>query len=557
MPRPSPLFLGAILGVLLLGILMRLQGAAQESLWIDEVMSADFADRASHFNMKWLAFADVHPPGYFLLLDGWSQIFGSSAEALRSLSILMGTLTLLFLMWPPACRRGSQSGWHLLLVGMVLALHAGHIHYSQEVRSYALLALWALIFMRQLITLNANPGRRNAIICILVGAAGLWIHHFAWVFWAGALAGIFLLGKTGERSRPWLAIAFGGAACLAAPWIPVTIHQMTGLPEGFTAHLQQVPAFSDLSRVLGPWGGLDHDLVAMVGFVTLLGIFALFLNVGVEKPEPRTVETKQSGDPAKLWFYLVPALAGVLSLTLVPILPSSSLQRDLLAQTLPWAPLLALGLVVVSFVLLLGDRLPLRRPFEIEGAVAVGALLAVSVAMATGRLGQARNALPLVPLLLAAIAWRPQNQPLEQGQTRNPILLVALLIAMPVSAFHQSSRIDPRPDFRGAIELSQAQGLTRIHVIPGFDTPAVQRAAEDLQASGLTIGPWYDAGGNLVKGQAHPDFKAQAVIFSRLKDCSQIPATLEQKKRGLSDHVLNTPIHALRRLCISVPPVTK
>src|SRR5258708_1873570 len=64
------------------------------SFWFDESMSWKYTTFSIEEIVERLA-GDVHPPLYFLLLKGWTAMWGESAVALRSMSVLCGVLTVL------------------------------------------------------------------------------------------------------------------------------------------------------------------------------------------------------------------------------------------------------------------------------------------------------------------------------------------------------------------------------------------------------------------------------------------------------------------------------
>ncbi len=80
-----------IIFTLILALGLRLMPLNQ-SLWLDEATSA-LVTRMSlaDFFGKFMP-GDFHPPLYYLALRAWGTLFGTSEIALRSLSILFGTI---------------------------------------------------------------------------------------------------------------------------------------------------------------------------------------------------------------------------------------------------------------------------------------------------------------------------------------------------------------------------------------------------------------------------------------------------------------------------------
>src|SRR5438876_12054070 len=60
-----------------------------QSYWNDEGLSLGLAGRDVPTILRSAA-ADIHPPGYYLLLKGWHSLTGNSEFALRSFSALAG-----------------------------------------------------------------------------------------------------------------------------------------------------------------------------------------------------------------------------------------------------------------------------------------------------------------------------------------------------------------------------------------------------------------------------------------------------------------------------------
>jgi len=127
-----------------LAIFLRFYRLDGSSLWSDEgntwaMLSRPMAQIAHD------AAADIHPPGYYWLLKGWSALFGRDALGMRSFSALAGVL----LVWViyqiglllGGSKRSTQTRWLALLAALLAALNPFQVYYSQEARMYILLAL--------------------------------------------------------------------------------------------------------------------------------------------------------------------------------------------------------------------------------------------------------------------------------------------------------------------------------------------------------------------------------------------------------------------------------
>lgn len=115
-----------IVFIVIVGLVLRLISINQ-SLWLDEATTALVARMpVGDIFSKFLP-GDFHPPIYYLILNGWVSLFGSSEIALRIPSILFGLLTI-YIVYKIAGK----------IPAILLTTSGLHIYYSQEARMYAL-----------------------------------------------------------------------------------------------------------------------------------------------------------------------------------------------------------------------------------------------------------------------------------------------------------------------------------------------------------------------------------------------------------------------------------
>ncbi|MGH2542748.1 MAG: hypothetical protein ACRDIB_08125, partial [Ardenticatenaceae bacterium] len=86
----------AILVLLTLG--PRLLALGLQPLWWDEGYSLFFATE-SPARLLELTSLDIHPPLYYLLLQGWMALVGIGAMQARLLSVLIGVATIPVMFW--------------------------------------------------------------------------------------------------------------------------------------------------------------------------------------------------------------------------------------------------------------------------------------------------------------------------------------------------------------------------------------------------------------------------------------------------------------------------
>ena len=154
--------------------------------------------------------SESNPPLYYALAWGWTKVFGSGEVGIRSLSALLGTLTVP--LGYPIGRQLASRRTGLLLTAL-LALNPMLIWYSQEARSYALLVLFgALSFLFFLRALDRRRGL-DLGLWALCSALALGSHYFA--FFAVGIEAAWLLVALRDRWRALLpALALVAAAGL-------------------------------------------------------------------------------------------------------------------------------------------------------------------------------------------------------------------------------------------------------------------------------------------------------------------------------------------------------
>ncbi|MFA6602424.1 MAG: hypothetical protein WCT01_01340, partial [Candidatus Shapirobacteria bacterium] len=72
-----------------LGLVLRLISLDQ-SLWLDEAITAQVAKKTPTEIVSQFSVADFHPPTYYWLMAGWSRVCQNSEVCLRLPSVIFG-----------------------------------------------------------------------------------------------------------------------------------------------------------------------------------------------------------------------------------------------------------------------------------------------------------------------------------------------------------------------------------------------------------------------------------------------------------------------------------
>src|SRR5205085_5023556 len=120
--------------------------------------------------------SDTSPPLYYILLYGWTLLFGTSDAALRLLSVSLSVASLPFL--ASVARR--VAGNRAAIVSCALfAFSPLVIYYSTEGRMYSLLIFFALTTAWvSLVLQERGPHLGYCLLWIIFSAAGFLSHYF-------------------------------------------------------------------------------------------------------------------------------------------------------------------------------------------------------------------------------------------------------------------------------------------------------------------------------------------------------------------------------------------
>jgi 4-amino-4-deoxy-L-arabinose transferase-like glycosyltransferase len=284
-----------LIAILLLATALRFYRIDVQSFWNDEGNSARIAERGVDEIIDGAA-GDIHPPLYYLALQGWRSVFGTSETALRGLSALFGVLTVLFTYLLGSRLFEPRVG---LIAAFLAAVNPFLIDYSQEARMYMMLAAIGVMATYLLVRLidfwSLRPRihithRRYYVLYVLALAAGLYTHYaFPFVFIAQfAIVLAWALHRPGRalaRLGNWLALAIA-SVLLFLPWLPIALRQIAGWPSQ-TAPINTGTALVETYRayLLGRTIPIEQAAMAMMiaGFFLAM---SLWTPDAFDEPEP-------------------------------------------------------------------------------------------------------------------------------------------------------------------------------------------------------------------------------------------------------------------------------
>jgi mannosyltransferase len=308
----------------------------QQSVWFDEAYSV-FLSKQPVLSLIHLTSVDTHPPLYYLLLKGWSGIFGWSEIALRSFSVVAmgGAVVLAGLL----VKRMFGVRAALMTLPFV-ALSPLLLRYGFEIRMYALGSLIGIAATYTLVTALETKSRSRqwklyALYAVLV-ALGVYTHYFIALLWAAHLAWLVWRAcrdKQPVAKTPWFIALIGGTA-LFLPWVPVLLSQISG---GTQATVLQAVTVEALAGIVS-FAFLYQPSWQLGGYGTVILVF-IMVALGVLIVRAFKKASKKERD--YLWLFT--------AYLLVPV--------GLIALVSLWQPLYLeqyLSLFVIGAMLLVG-----------------------------------------------------------------------------------------------------------------------------------------------------------------------------------------------------------
>jgi mannosyltransferase len=243
------------LGIVLVAAVLRLSRLGDESFWLDEAFTWVFVTEkyTAVELLTILPSEDVHPPLYYLLMDGWVAVAGTSEAVMRLPSALFGIATV-WLTYVVGAKLFDE--WAGVGAAAVVGVSTFHLYYSQEARMYTLLVLLTLASYYFFVDLadGGATDRWTVPGYVLTSVLLLYTHVYgifivlaqnAYLVPRLLLAGrewpvIGRASATGTSLRGWLSVQ-SVVALLAAPWLLTLFTRFPTISEGGCASITWIP----------------------------------------------------------------------------------------------------------------------------------------------------------------------------------------------------------------------------------------------------------------------------------------------------------------------------
>ena len=201
-----------------------------DSVWFDESYTA-YLIRGDFGEIWNLTALDVHPPVYYFLLKIWSLMFGTSAVALRGMSVFFGVIAIFLVFF---LVRKLFNDKVASLATIFTTFSPVLIRYTEEMRMYTL--VFAIVVAASLVLIYAieSGKKRFWMLYGVLVALGMWTHYFTALAWVAHVVFLGFYYKK-DLKKVWqkLLIGYGLAILLFLPWIGIFFRQMVGVSGGF------------------------------------------------------------------------------------------------------------------------------------------------------------------------------------------------------------------------------------------------------------------------------------------------------------------------------------
>jgi uncharacterized membrane protein len=365
----------------LISAICKLSALNSRELWLDETYSA-FMGNLPLAQILHHTAGDVHPPFYYLLLWVWIRVIGDAQAQLRLFGVVLSICASLGMFFVSRRLLGRRFGAY---AAALFAFSPMLFVYSLEVRMYMLVILIfvCLLLVHWAVAVEQREAKWLVAGYSLLAALLLYVHYIGIFILLGLFAHWAISAARARRGVARLCAAAMLTLLLISPGIPVLLKQHSG-----KAQLDQALRDSYSDSYALTFGAAGHELT-----------------------RAEEIKTLAKNAAAMAGFY-----------------PSAS-PVVLLLCAIP----LALALAAVGFLALVkGDK--------VCGLFLV-MLLAVAVGVFSLRLYSTRFMLPLVPLLVIAIA-RGVQWGAERSRWRIPSLAVGtLILCLYAAAFFRQTTV--------------------------------------------------------------------------------------------------------------------
>jgi mannosyltransferase len=208
--------------IVVIAAVLRFATLGTQSFWTDEAVTIDLLHRPLGDLLPAVRDSESTPPLYYLVAWFWAKVFGTGEVAVRALSALAGTATVVVVAAIGSRLAGRRGA---IIAAALAATNPLLVWYSQEARAYALLVLLVAASLLAWLLVFEEPAPRRLVTWGVLSALALATHYFAIFTVAAEAAGLVVL--LGRRRLPPLLAAFAIPGMMALVLLPLALDQQS------------------------------------------------------------------------------------------------------------------------------------------------------------------------------------------------------------------------------------------------------------------------------------------------------------------------------------------
>lgn len=280
-----------LLTIFIFAIAIRTAGINSRPIWYDEAFAILFAEKGlsamlyGTLTQTNAGSADIHPLGYYALLESWMNLFGTSIFSGRIFSILT-SLGSLFLVYKIAKNLFNQKT--ALFATGILTILPFQIHFAQEIRMYSMLSFWLLLSTYSFLQAKTK-GWKWWIVFSISSTLAQYTHNLAAIY-------LIPLSLTPIFHRDWktlrnLILAGLVSLTLYIPWLIHLPAQLSKINSHYWVEKPGVEKIFTLTLFYLPHLPLLNPILLILGllFALLIIAFAMFQNyLAIKNKTPNT-----------------------------------------------------------------------------------------------------------------------------------------------------------------------------------------------------------------------------------------------------------------------------
>ncbi len=210
---------GLLMVVILVAAVARFATIGIPTFWYDEYLTVTDTHKTLAGMLQAVHDVEVNPPLYFIVAWVWQKVFGSGEIALRSLSALLGTVTVPIVYATARALASRRAG---LFAAALTATNPFLIWYSQEARAYALLVPLAALSLLFFVYSIQREEQRWLWGWMLASGLALATHYFAVALILPEAVWLLLRARA---PRVRVALACAGVGAVGVALLPLWAHQ--------------------------------------------------------------------------------------------------------------------------------------------------------------------------------------------------------------------------------------------------------------------------------------------------------------------------------------------